>query len=90
MKAVNYSDFRQHLKSHLDIAYSDHEPLIVTRKQNENMVVMSQEDYNSLMETVYLLSSKTNANRLYESRKQTRTGKKISVNVNELDEMKEE
>jgi antitoxin YefM len=90
MKAVNYSDFRQHLKSHLDTAYSDHEPLIVTRKQNENMVVMSQEDYNSLMETVYLLSSKKNADRLHESRKQAKTGEKIPVDISKLDEMKEE
>lgn len=86
MKAVNYSDFRQNLKTHLDEAYQDHEPLIVTRKQNENMIVLSQEDYSSLTETVYLLSSRNNADRLHESRKQLKEGKKVVFDMSLLDE----
>ena len=86
MKAVNYSDFRQHLKTHLDEVYQDHEPLIVTRKQNENMVVLSQEDYSSLMETVYLLSSKKNSDRLHESREQLKSGEKVVFDISSLDE----
>jgi antitoxin YefM len=41
MDAVNYSDLRQNLKKYLDYVYNDHEPLIVTRKNNENVVILS-------------------------------------------------
>jgi antitoxin YefM len=86
MKAVNYTEFRQNLKSNLDSVYNDHEALIVTRKRNENMVVISQEDYNSLTETVYLLSSPTNASRLIKSRQQAKNGKLVNFNVDLLED----
>lgn len=86
MKAINYSEFRQNLKSHLDSSCQDHETLVVTRKANENVVVMSQEDYNSLMETVYLLSSNMNANRLSQSIKQSKTKKTKTFDLKELEE----
>ena len=86
MKAVNYTEFRQNLKSNLDSVYNDHEALIVTRKRNENMVVISQEDYNSLTETVYLLSSPTNASRLIKSRKQAENGQLVNFNLDLLED----
>jgi len=67
MEAVNYSDLRSNLKSHMDKVYHNHEPLIVTRKGNQNLVMISLEDYNSLTETQYLLSSKNNEERLERS-----------------------
>ncbi|QEN04355.1 type II toxin-antitoxin system prevent-host-death family antitoxin [Thiospirochaeta perfilievii] len=74
MNAVNYTDLRQNLKSHMDSVYQDHEPLIVTRKDNQNVVLISLEDYNSLTETQYLLSSQNNANRLLRSLSDARNG----------------
>ena len=44
MDAVNYSDLRQNLKKYLDYVYNDHEPLIVTRKNNENVVILSVDE----------------------------------------------
>ena len=41
MNAVNYSDLRRNLKSYLDRVYEDREALIVTRKNNENVVLLS-------------------------------------------------
>ncbi len=58
MDAVSYSDLRQNLKSYLDRVYFDHDPLIVTRKNSENLVILSVDEYNSLLETSYLLSNK--------------------------------
>lgn len=75
MNAINYTDLRQNLKSHMDSVYQDHEPLIVTRKDNHNVVLISLEDYNSLTETQYLLSSQNNANRLLRSLSDARSGK---------------
>lgn len=74
MNAVNYTDLRQNLKSHMDSVYQDHEPLIVTRKDNQNVVLISLDDYNSLTETQYLLSSQNNANRLLRSLSDARNG----------------
>ena len=48
---------------------------IITRKNNENVVVISLVDYNSLMETDYLLSSEKNAKRLLSSLEEARSGK---------------
>lgn len=75
MQAINYSELRRNLKSHLDRVFNDHDPLIVTRKENENVVVISLEDYNSLTETQYLLSTEANAEHLMRSLKEARSGK---------------
>ena len=74
VNAVNYSDLRRNLKSYMDKVYEERDALIVTRKNNENVVVMSIEQYNSLMETSYLLSTETNAHHLVESLRQARSG----------------
>ena len=77
MNAVNYTDLRRNLKARMDKVYHDHEPLIITRKDNENLVMISLDDYNSLAETHYLLSSKRNTEHLMESLSSARSGKTI-------------
>jgi antitoxin YefM len=72
--AVNYSDLRRNLKSYLDRVHDDRETLIVTRKNNENVVLISLEEYNSLVETTYLLSSDANAKHISESMREARAG----------------
>lgn len=74
MNAVNYSDLRRNLKSYLDHVYEDREALIVTRKNNENVVLISVDEYNSLKETDYLLSSAANARHLEASLRDARGG----------------
>ncbi len=75
MDAVSYSDLRQNLKSYLDKVYNDHDPLIITRKNNENVVLVSMDEYNSLIETNYLLSNEANAAHLKKSIAQYNSGK---------------
>jgi len=58
MKVINYSDLRLNLKKWLDSVTDDMEEVLVTRKNNKNLVVISQDEYNSLTETNYLLSGK--------------------------------
>jgi len=77
MKAANYSEFRVDLKSYLDSVEDDNETIIIKRKSGKGAVLISLEEYNSIMETVYLLSSKKNADRLYESINQMKAGKTI-------------
>ncbi len=89
MEAVNYSDLRQNLKQHLVGVYENKSPLLVTRKNNENVVIISLDEYNSLTETNYLLSSKNNQKHLEQSLQKLRTGieKTISTKIDELIEV---
>ena len=77
MIAANFTEFRTKLKKFLDDVENNHETLIIKRKTGKGTVVISLDEYNSLMETVHLLSSKANADRLYESIHQIENGEKV-------------
>ena len=77
MIAANYTEFRTGLKKFLDSVEENNETLIIKRGTGKGTVLISLEEYNSIMETVHLLSSKTNADRLYESIQQMKDGKGI-------------
>ena len=49
MLAVNYSTIRNNLKDFCDKATDEHETVIVTRKDEKNVVLMSLEKYNAIM-----------------------------------------
>lgn len=75
MKAITYTAARQNLAKTMEAVCRDHSPVIITRKTNESVVIMSLEDYNSLEETAYLLRSPKNTRRLIESIAQLDAGK---------------
>lgn len=75
MIAANYTEFRVKLKKYLDSVEENNETLIIKRGTGKGTVLISLDEYNSIMETVHLLSSKANADRLYESIKQMKEGK---------------
>jgi antitoxin YefM len=77
MLAANYSEFRTGLKSYLDSVEDNNETLIIKRKSGKGAVMLSLEEYNAIMETLHLLSSKKNADWLYQSLEQLKDGKKI-------------
>ncbi len=79
MRALSYSEARENLKSVMDQVCHDHEPLVVTRRRGENIVLISQEDYESFLETDYLLSSPANRAHLLESLAQARRGQLVSL-----------
>lgn len=74
MIATNYSEFRTGLKGFLDSVENDNEILIIKRKSGKGTVLISLDEYNSIIETMHLLSSKKNADRLYESIQQMKAG----------------
>jgi antitoxin YefM len=76
MIAANYSEFRNELKNYLDNVEFNNETLIIKRGSGKGTVLISLEEYNSIMETLHLLSSKKNAKRLFESIEQMKTGKR--------------
>lgn len=63
MKVQTYSETRANFKAAMESVTDRHEPLLVTGK-NCNVVIVSLEDYESMQETIHLLSSKKNAERL--------------------------
>jgi antitoxin YefM len=67
MKAITYTAARQNLAKTMEQVCEDHSPIIITRKTNESVVIMSLEDYTALEETAYLLRSPKNTRRLIES-----------------------
>ena len=81
MIAANYSEFRTGLKNYLDNVEFNNETLIIKRGSGKGTVLLSLEEYNSIMETLHLLSSKKNAKRLFESIEQMKTGKKVQHNL---------
>jgi antitoxin YefM len=76
MIAANYTEFRKELKNYLDNVEFNNETLIIKRGSGKGTVLISLDEYNSLMETLHILSSKMNAKRLFESIDQMKTGKK--------------
>ena len=78
MIAANYTEFRTRLKKFLDTVESDNETLIIKRGSGKGTVMISLDEYNSIMETVHLLSSKTNTDRLYESIRQMKSGNTVN------------
>lgn len=77
MQVVSYTDARNSLKSVLDSVIENADFTIITRRDADNAVVMSQDYFNSLMETVHLLRSPANVVHLKESIAQYRSGKTI-------------
>ena len=78
MIAANYTEFRTDLKKYLDKVEEDNETLVIKRGSGKGTVLISLDEYNSIMETVHLLSSRANSERLYESIQQMKTGKVVS------------
>ncbi|HML04940.1 MAG TPA: type II toxin-antitoxin system prevent-host-death family antitoxin [Methanobacterium sp.] len=87
MLAVNYTNLRENLKEYCDKVNDDYETVIVTRKNNKNIVMISQEEYNNLMENMFIMSNKKYYDRLVESRKQIETGKVVKKTTKELEDM---
>jgi antitoxin YefM len=76
MIAANYTEFRNELKNYLDSVEFNNETLIIKRGSGKGTVLISLDEYNSIMETLHLLKSEKNAKRLFESIEQMKTGKK--------------
>jgi antitoxin YefM len=64
MQVVNYSEFRNNLTDNLNMVNDNGEIVIVSRSKGKNVVVMSLEEYNSINETLHLVSSQANQKRL--------------------------
>ena len=72
MRLINYSDARNSLKAVLDGTVDDADVTVITRRDGPDAVVMSLDQYNSIMATLHLLSNPANAAHLAQSIKEFR------------------
>ena len=79
MLAINYNDLKENMNSYMDKITDEYETIIVTRSNNKNVVMISKEAYNNLLENAYITSSKANFDWLMESKKQLEEGKLVKI-----------
>jgi antitoxin YefM len=75
MNAITYTEARETLAETIRRVCRDHDPVVITRKRENSVVMISQDDYDSLTETAYLLRSPKNARRILDSIKELEEGK---------------
>jgi antitoxin YefM len=81
MIVANISDFRKDIKSYLDKVSQNFETLIINRNKDEGVVVISLEEYNSLMATNHELSSRKNESRLDAAIEKFKNGKSFTKDL---------
>ena len=83
MVVTNISEFRKDIKSFFDKVSINFETLIINRGKDSGIVVISLEEYNSLMATNYELSNRTNESRLDTAIDKLKNGKSFSKDLTE-------
>lgn len=61
---LTYSEFRAKLKDVMDYVCNSRVPMTISRRNGDDVVVMSKDDFDGMEETIYLLSSRANASSL--------------------------
>ncbi len=87
MLAVNYTNLRDNMKMYMDKVTDDYETMIVTRKDHKNVVMISEESYNNLMENIYVMGNKENYDWLMKGKIQLENGQ---CSIHELVEVEDD
>jgi antitoxin YefM len=75
MSHVSYTEFRRRLAKYMDQVWQNRAPLRVTRQNARTIVVLSEAEYEGMVETLHLLRSPANAERLLRSIESAEAGK---------------
>lgn len=81
MLVVNYSNLRENLKKYCDATNQDVETIIVTRKSGGNVVLISESEYNNLLENLYIRSNPEYYNKLLRSIEELKSGKTVQTEL---------
>ncbi len=73
MREYSYTESRQNLKSVIEEAVNDHEVIRISNRRGPSVIMLDEQDYNSLVETAYLLRSPENARRLLDAKRRSET-----------------
>ena len=83
MRAITYTTARNNLANTIQKVCEDHNPIIITRKNNAAVIMMSLDDYEALTETAYLMQSPKNAKRLIGAIEELEANKGIERDLTE-------
>ncbi len=83
MRTANYSELRNNLKHYLDGVINDSEPLLVHRADNESVVVISLDEYNSIKETEYIMKSPATMEAIRKGEEDIKNGNCVSQHEGE-------
>jgi antitoxin YefM len=75
MGHVTYTEFRQNLAKYMDEVCDSRDVIHVTRQNARSVVIVSEEEYEGMLETMHLLRSPANARRLLRSIEAANSGK---------------
>lgn len=87
MRELTVNKFRANLRKSVEDAISNHEPLRVTRKNGQDFVIMSAEDWEKYEETLYVLQNSSLMKQISESFKTNISGTGYKPSQKELDEI---
>ncbi|NLM05358.1 MAG: type II toxin-antitoxin system Phd/YefM family antitoxin [Tissierellia bacterium] len=87
MLAINYSTARENLKSYMDKAVDNDETIIITRKDERNVVMLSQDEYNKLTKRA---RNAEFLDMIDESIAQIKKGEIVKKTIEELEQMANE
>jgi antitoxin YefM len=77
MARVSYTDLRGNLAKYMDEVCDNRDALTVTRQNARSVVMLSEQEYESILETLHLLRSPTNAAHLQRGLKEAQSGQMI-------------
>ena len=84
MRTATFNDFSSNIKNYFNSVIDNCDSVIVNRNSNEAAVLLSLDEYNSLMETLYLMSSRETMADIRQAEQDIKEGKGIEVNLDEL------
>lgn len=77
MKTMNYTEARNNLAQLMKEAESDRAPIAITRNGSSSVVLLLQDEYEGLLETLHLISTPANAERLDQAIAEVKAGKTV-------------
>ena len=78
------TDARNNFFKLLDLVVQNNQVYIINRRDGENVALITESDLRSLVETVYLLKTPANANRLLDAIEESKSGKIEPQTISEL------
>jgi antitoxin YefM len=84
MRTANYTDFRANLKDYIDSVIEDCDTVIINRGNDTGVVLISLEEYNSLKETEYIMSSPETLEAIRKGDDDIKNGRGTKIDIDEL------